>query len=304
MKLQDSNKYYHIHIVIECHPRSRLGDLGIPLLLAGLLQEAHDRFDAQIEVLQVELFVGGVDVVVGQAEAHHDAGDAEMAVKVADDGDGAAGADEDRLLAPNLFQRPRGRLDVGVVDGNQAGVAGVNQAHFDIDAGGGDLLHIGFVEGKGAGRGHAGNQAHGDLGEGFGGDDRLGAGADEAAGDAVHVEGGPRPGALQNAEADLADQRARADLGDAILLLVEGQAVPCGQLLGAGRNDVVVEAGDEDVAVLVLEAGEHLRQGDEGIGRRATVHSRVQIGAGAAHLQLGVDHAAQADAEGRQAGGK
>ena len=97
---------------------------------------------AQLEVLEVELLVGGVDVVVGQAEAHHDAGHAEMAVEVADDGNGAAGADEDRLLAPDLMERARGGLDVRIVDADQAGVAGVNQPHLDIDAGGGDLFDV------------------------------------------------------------------------------------------------------------------------------------------------------------------
>ena len=90
----------------------------------------------------------------------------------------------------------------------------------------------------------------------------------------------------------------------AVLLLVEGQAAPGGQFLRAGRNDVVVEAGDEDVAVLVLELGQNLRQGHEGIGRRAAVHAGVQIGLGAAHFKLGVDHAAQAHAQGGQAGRK
>src|ERR1039458_170982 len=82
-------------------------------LFAGLLQETHHRFDSQLEVFQAKLLVGGVDVVVGEAEAHHDAGNAQMAVKVADDGDGAAGADEDRLLAPDYAQGGGGSLNVG-----------------------------------------------------------------------------------------------------------------------------------------------------------------------------------------------
>ncbi len=48
----------------------------------------------------------------------------------------------------------------------------------------------------------------------------------------------------------------------------------------------------------------HLRDGDEGIGGRAAVHAGVQIGFCAADFELGVDHAAQADAEGGQAGGE
>ena len=40
----------------------------------------------------------------------------------------------------------------------------------------------------------------------------------------------------------------------------------------------------------------------EGIGRSAAVHAGVEIGFGAADFELGVDHAAQADAESGQAG--
>ena len=43
---------------------------------------------------------------------------------------------------------------------------------------------------------------------------------------------------------------------------------------------------------------------DERIGRRAAVHAGVQIGFCAAHFDLGVDHAAQADAKRGQAGRK
>ena len=194
--------------------------------------------------LKIELLVGGVDVVVGKAEAHHDAGQAEVAVEVADDGNGAAGADEDGVFAPDFVKSARGGLDVLVVDGNQAGVAGVDEADVDVDAGGGNLFDVALVLREGLGGRHAGDKAHGDLGEGLGGDDGFGAGAGEAAGDAVDVERGASPGALENAVAVFADELAGADFGDAVMLFVEGQALPGGEFLGAGRDDVVVKAGD------------------------------------------------------------
>ena len=58
------------------------------------------------------------------------------------------------------------------------------------------------------------------------------------------------------------------------------------------------------MAVFVFEFGDDVREGDERIGRRAAVHAGVQIGLCAAHLELGVDHAAQSDAKRRQAGRK
>src|SRR5580698_6632006 len=117
--------------------------------LSSFLHEADQRDDSQLEVSQVELFVGGVQVVVGQAEAHHHTGQAQMAGKVPDNWNGAAGADEDRVTAPNLVERARGSLDVGIVDRNQAGVSGVDQPHVDFDAIGGDLLNELFVQREG-----------------------------------------------------------------------------------------------------------------------------------------------------------
>src|ERR1700678_2506968 len=114
---------------------------------ASFLEEADKGFDTESEVFQIEFLIGGVEIVIRQAEAHHDAGKAEMASEIAHDGDGAAGADEDRILAPNFVQSAGGGLDIGVVHGNQARLAGVNQAHLDVDAGWGDFLHIGLVEG-------------------------------------------------------------------------------------------------------------------------------------------------------------
>ena len=51
-----------------------------------------------------------------------------MTVKVADNGDRPAGADEHRVFTPHLAQCPGGGLDVGIVHRNQARVAEVNQA--------------------------------------------------------------------------------------------------------------------------------------------------------------------------------
>ena len=77
----------------------------------------------------------------------------------------------------------------------------------------------------------------------------------------------------------------------------KGRLLPRRELFRAGRNDVVVKAGDQDVAVFVFELGQNLRQSNKRIGRGAAVHAGVQVGLCAAHFELGVDHAAQADAQ-------
>src|SRR5271157_802394 len=66
------------------------------------LEEPDDRLNPTIEVRDVELFVGSVQVVVGQAHAHHDAGNLQVFVELSDDGNGAAGADVHRVLPKHL----------------------------------------------------------------------------------------------------------------------------------------------------------------------------------------------------------
>ena len=46
------------------------------------LQEEDDGFDPAVEVGDVELLVGGVQVIVGEAEAHHHAGDLQVLLEV------------------------------------------------------------------------------------------------------------------------------------------------------------------------------------------------------------------------------
>src|SRR5579872_6315515 len=269
---------------------------------ACLLQESDQGTDSQLEVLQTELFVGCMDVVVGKAEAHHHAGKAQVAIEVADDGNGAAGTDKDGVFAPDFMQCVSGGLDVLVVNRNETRVTGVNEAHLHVNAGRRDLFDVVLVLGEGFRRSHAGDEAHGNFGNGLGGDNGFGSSPNKASGDAMDVEGGTCPGALKNAVATFADELARTYFGDAVLLFVEGQALPRGEFFWAGRNDVVVEAGDEDVAVGVFQTGDDLRDGGEWVGGRTAVHTRVEIGLGASDFEFGVDHAPQADAECGQTG--
>ena len=55
-------------------------------LASQLLEEATDSFDPAMEVWDVELFVGCVEVVVREAEAHHDAGNFQHVLKIGHDG--------------------------------------------------------------------------------------------------------------------------------------------------------------------------------------------------------------------------
>ncbi len=106
-------------------------DGGVCRLWSGFRgegEEAEDGFCAGVEVAEVELFVGGVEVVVGEAEAHEEGGDAEVALEVADDGDGAAAADEDGVFAEDVVHGLGGCGDEGVVGVEDGGVALVDEA--------------------------------------------------------------------------------------------------------------------------------------------------------------------------------
>src|SRR5260370_41783194 len=76
------------------------------LLAPQILEEQTDGLDAAMEVGNVELLVGSVQVVIRKAESHHHAGNLKHVLKVSDDRNEAAGATEDSLflkdVAPSL----------------------------------------------------------------------------------------------------------------------------------------------------------------------------------------------------------
>src|SRR5579871_6591972 len=51
------------------------------------LEEADDRFNTAVEIGNMKLLVGGVQVIVGQAKAHHHAGNVQVLVEIRDDWD-------------------------------------------------------------------------------------------------------------------------------------------------------------------------------------------------------------------------
>src|SRR6266849_3625568 len=56
-------------------------------LFSQLLEEQTDRLNPAMEVRDVKLLVRGVQIIVRQAEAHHDAGNLQHVLEVGHDGD-------------------------------------------------------------------------------------------------------------------------------------------------------------------------------------------------------------------------
>src|SRR5260370_17868238 len=95
-----------------------------------------------MEVGDVELLVGSVQVVVRQAESHHHAGNLEHVLKVSDDRNGAAGANEDRLFPKDVAQSLGSGLNVAIVGADDAGRALAPNLALGLDAISPQLLHL------------------------------------------------------------------------------------------------------------------------------------------------------------------
>src|SRR5271165_137884 len=267
------------------------------LLFSQLLEEAADGFDAVVEVGDVELLVGGVEVVVGEAEAHHHAGNFQHVLKVGDDGNRAAAANEDRIFLEGVVQGFGGGFDVGIVGADHGGRTLAPDFDGGFDALGRELLHKGRVLFQDVIGILVGDEAHGNFRGRLRGDHRLGAGGDEASGHAVDFERGARPGAVEDGVAGLSGERFRSDFGFAVVLFVEGQALPGFEFVFGWSLHTFIEAGDQDFALGVLQLADDFDEGKERIGGCAAIHAGVQVGLGAPGFDFGVDQAAQADTE-------
>ena len=245
------------------------------------------------ELLQGVVLVGGVDVVAGQAEAHEDALEAQYLLEAGNDGDAAAAAGGDGALAEGVGHSLFGGLVGFELQGTDVGGAAVAGRDLHGDVVGSYALEVvlehlaDFLEIL------IGDEAGADLGIGLAGKHGLGTFAGVAAPDAAHIEAGTDAGALLGGVAFFALQSLHSEVL-LILFLVEGSLCHEGALLVAEHQHVVVEAGDGDVAVLVVQVGNHLAEHVDGVGHSAAEDAAVKVMVGAGHLHLPVAEAAEA----------
>src|SRR5882724_8845823 len=76
--------------------------LNPAILTPQILKEPDDALNPTIEVRDVELLIGRVQIVVGQAKAHHHARNFEYVLEIGHNGNGPAGADENRIFFENI----------------------------------------------------------------------------------------------------------------------------------------------------------------------------------------------------------
>ena len=101
---------------VEARPHTVLADL----LLTQLFEEQADGLDAAIKIWDVKFLVGCVQIVVGKAEAHHHRRDLQHVLKIGDDWNRSAGANEYRFFLEHVVQSFGGGLDVSIVRADYA----------------------------------------------------------------------------------------------------------------------------------------------------------------------------------------
>ena len=253
-----------------------------PGVAAGALMQAG----------QLEFLVRAMHLVVIQPEADKQTVEAEDTLQALDHRDGATAAHQHRGLSVFCGQRPSRGLHPAAIGRDLDAWGGAEKLHLQLairrqaigDEAADPLNHLRRVL--------PGDQPAGQLGMGFCGDDCLAAGAGIAAPDTVEVGGRPRPETLQRAASALTDRLDEADFAKEGCL-VEAKAVPFHALRVAKLLHAVIEAGDLDAAVLVVQRAEDLCEQVDDVAGRATIEAGMQVPPGGAQIDLAIDHAAQ-----------
>src|SRR3954468_24285508 len=93
----------------------------------------------------------------------------------------------------------------------------------------------------------------------------------------MHIECWTRPCALGYRVAWLARKFGASHLVLQVILLVKRKRLPTLQFILGGIDDVIIESRNQNAAVLILQLGNDLSQGDERIRRRSTIHPGMKI---------------------------
>src|ERR1700722_18365477 len=230
-----------------------------------------------MKIWNVALLVGGGQIVDGEPEAQHHAWNLQHVLKVGDDGNGAAGTAEYSFFFEDIVQGARRGFDVLVVRAHHAGWAFTPDFDGGLNAFGREFLYVVFVALENVVGVLVGHQAHRNFGGGFGRNDRLRAGGHETAGHAVDFEGGTGPSTIHHRIAGLAGEYGRSYFYLAIVFLIEREALPGFQLGLGGSFYIFVEAGNQNLALRILELADDFDQAEEWIGSRSAIHAGMQV---------------------------
>ena len=104
--------------------------------------EADNGCNAFTENVKAEVFVGRVDGVAFETEAHEHRFHTQHAFEIRNDGDTAAAAHGQGAFAESLRKPFFGRAISRQRDGANIAFAAVHRRHFDVDAVGSQTLHV------------------------------------------------------------------------------------------------------------------------------------------------------------------
>ena len=235
-----------------------------------------------VEARQVVFLVGRVDAVVEEGEADQQRIHAEEALEVADDRDRAAGAASDGRLAPFLRQRVQRLLQERAVDRqrDRRGLPPCSRNSTVQSAG-----TCARTKARKAARIFSGSclstRRNETLAEAFDGDDRLEALAGIAADDAVDLAVG-RAQTCSSTERPFSPAGIdRPTSAEELLARRTASRSHCAFTAAGELLDAVVEAGQGDAAVVVVQAGEDLRENVDRVARGAAEHAGMQVAVGA-----------------------
>ena len=233
-----------------------------------------------------------MDGVALQTEAHEDGLQAEDLLKRGDDGDAAATAHGQGLLAEGDRETSLGGLVSRQIDGADVRLAAVLEVDLHPDARRGSRLQVINHHARDALRILMRHEAARQLGVSLGRQDRLRALARVAAPDAADVERRPAAVALQRRVALLAEHLVHVD-GPLVGLLVEGHAGDHRLLVGRKLLYIVIEMRQGDAPVRVGDAGDELAERIDRVGHGAAEVARMEVAVGAGHFDLPVRQPAQ-----------
>src|SRR5580704_9023085 len=272
-------------------------------LLSQFFEKVRDGHNAGVIIANLVLFVGRMQAVVGQAEAHQNRGNVQMPGEVANHWNGTPVAREHSGLAEHIAERLSRNSDERVIGINHHRRGRAQYSQLDADA----LRRVVLQELAEQLEDLVGilirNQSKANFGDSLGRDDGLRSGSGKSARDAVNLDRRPRPDALQHRVARFAGQSASAHFAAQEFRLVKRKALPAFALHGSWRRDIIVHTRNSDETGRVFTFAQQLHEAEDRVGRRAAVEPGVQIAIGTGGFHFHIDQAAQADAQGRQAFG-
>ncbi len=262
-------------------------------------QDRRMAHDAVFQAFYFEFLIRTVDPVVIEAKADHDRVEPQMILHPTHDRYRPTHPDEGRILVENILETGSCRPHEGVVRrhfdarrrtearnvppavGRRAGIEEI----FDF------MQDEGWILSR--------HQTTGNFGRGVGRDHGLGPGPRITAPNPIDIAGRTRPDPFQNGASGLADRPGEADFTQKPGF-VEGEIAPCLGFFHRQFPHIVVESGDLDHAMGIVQLGQHPGQRIDRIDDGPTIEPGMQIPARPMQRHFDIEHAAQAIGDGRR----